>query len=296
MDESYFAKPLLLPSNGFEYEKICFIKPPTLEFILFNEDKFFQDSDLERQISFVRKYTSINPLILYTFDFYYILANFYFYLHEGEEYKKPTVCLSCNAVRRLKIDLKKLPAINILASDAQRNLEFSVSDIKINYRRRKVVDNIEFSQKTMDEKKYPTLESKVIAFLSPQINSITFKDKEYTDQNAFAQILINAKKKTLNEIYSKFTEKDFGLDDRVMYKCPSCKFDNYTCLYEDIEMSTYYPSEFTEKGAKDYFKNLINANRLRFIGYNDYKEIPLHYFPLINKVMEETDLHHLGAR
>lgn len=295
MQENYFSKPLLLPSNGFEYEKICFIKPPTLEFILFNEDQFFQDSELEKQISFIRKYTSADPLSLYTFDFYYILASFHHYLHNGEPYKKGVQCLSCGAIHRLSVDLKTLPNIKILPSTASEVLNFEVKKLKIEYRRRKIVDNLEYSVKTLNDKDFPTVESKLIEFLIPQINKVIYEEKEITAKDDITKLLIFQNKKVLLNIYDKFTEKDFGLDDRISYICPKCKFKNFSSLYDDLEMSLYYPSQFNNNGAKVFFENLINANRFRFLGYSDFKDIPLHYFSLVTDVIKEAGMDHITA-
>jgi len=294
MSEGYFSKPLLLPSNGFEYEKICYIKPPTFEFLLFNEDRFFNDSELEKQISFIRKYTTADPLKLYTFDFYYILANFHFYLHDGEKYKKPVQCLYCKNIQRLNVDLAKLPNIKILSSTAKKTLEHSINDMKVFYRRRKIIDNLEFAQKTLNEIEYPNPEVKLIEFLKPQIETIVFNGEEVTEKEHIQKILKFANKKVLLQLYEKITEKDFGLDDRVMYNCKSCKNVNYTSLYDDIEMSNYYPVKLTDQSAKVFFENLINANRFRFISYGDMKDIPLQYFSLLMQIIKEAGLSHIA--
>jgi hypothetical protein len=293
MDSKYFSKPLLLPSNGFEYEKICFISPPTFEFILFNDDPFFSDSELEKQISFVRKYTTADPLKLYTFDFYYILANYHMYLYEGADYEKPVRCLNCGTVHRLGVDLKQLPNLKILSSRASKELSMDMKDANITYRRRKIIDNLEYSQAVIDEDKFDTPEKKLIKFLLPQIVNIVHKENTYDQPEDIVKLLQYQSRKDLFFLYDSFTNKDFGLDDRVRYTCTSCKFKNYTSLYDDVEMSTYVPSEQNSQGAKLFFEQIINANRMRFVPYNEFKNIPLSYFKMVNDTMSELGIDHL---
>jgi len=294
MEESYFSKPLLLPSNGFEYDKICFIRPPTFEFILFHDDAFFGDSELEKQISFVRKYTTADPLKLYTFDFYYILANYHMYLYEGADYEKPVRCINCGTIQRLTVDLKQMPNIKILSSKASSELRYELNDgSEIFYRRRKIIDNLEYSQSVLDTEVYNTPEKKIMKFLIPQINYIRYKEKEYNQPDDMYNFLQFKNKKVLLDIYEKFTEKDFGLDDRVVYTCKKCKTKNYTSLYDDVEMSTYIPLEHAGKGSKVFFEQIINANRMRFVPYDQFKEIPLSHYKTMNDVIGELGLDHL---
>ncbi len=39
--ENYFGKPILLPSNGIEYENVIYMKPIPASFLLLLNDKFF---------------------------------------------------------------------------------------------------------------------------------------------------------------------------------------------------------------------------------------------------------------
>lgn len=293
----YFSKPLFLPSNGLEYDKTCYINPPTLEFFLFYNDNFFNDSELEKQISFLKKYTGIDPLELYTFDFYYILATYYVYLQAETVYHKPAQCIACSSIFRLETDLAKLPQIKILPSGTDKFLKtrFDIKEhFDVTYRRRKVIDNLEFSQLTMDKDKFPDAISRVIAFVLPQIDKIERSDGTIISRkNDIEKFLIFQKARTVYNVYEKLTEKDFGLDDRVVYKCPECGFKNHTSLYDDIEMSVYYDRRQDNRDAFEYLKHMIDLNRFNFMNYGDIKNIPIYYFATLNEAVTKLGTTHI---
>ena len=76
--QKFFERPVLLPSNGIEYNKLVYLRQPTLELLFFNSNEFFNYSNLERTISFIKKYSNIDdPTSLYSADFFYIWSLFY---------------------------------------------------------------------------------------------------------------------------------------------------------------------------------------------------------------------------
>ena len=151
-----YYSPILLPSNGLEYDPIVYLKELTIGSIFIHYDSFYMNMEIGKIISILNKHFKHSQIEniadMYYGDVIYIWNYLCSKSFEMNSIKKSFLCDNCNAHKNISIDLKDIQLKTLENKIIEK--EFLIDDkFAIVYRRRKMVDNIHFAFYTLEDNK-----------------------------------------------------------------------------------------------------------------------------------------------
>ena len=301
-----YEKPLVLPSGGLEYDKIIYIKPPKLNYFALINDAFFGTSTVEKQVSFLKHHISIDPLKLFTADFYYIYAHYFLEINKHDEFQKAESCFYCGEQNLISAKFSEIPKIVYLDLDLQYEHGIRVWEvktpegktIKVFYRQRKIHDNISFGALEFVNKDTDSVYDKYFLYCVHQIVKVMYEDVEITPQQ-LKNALKYASGTTQGNIYNLFKnikERKFGMIDDFEYTCAHCKLTNETNLWDDLSFSFYIQSQTEVKNLQDFYEKIIHNTRMQYADISSIANLPISHFDPFIKATKEVGIDHIVAR
>lgn len=272
-----FNKLVLLPSNGIEYPQYSYIKPITYEYFLFaSEIEESSITQTESIFNILSKYaiTPVPLYDLYTEDFYFLYMNFLMQILE-DKYYLASKCENCKHVNRLSINIGDISTSYYEGSELYKILLFHNETTKIEYRRRKVSDNLKYGIKNLETNNGVEIEN-LIDYISHQIISIIYKGTiiEKSEIKNFLQF--NLQSKDIGEIFTNsFVKKDFGMNHNIEYKCKNCSTTNKSYLFNDFGSCMVQIERNEELIEKiNIFKSILQLSKTPAITVDELLKIP----------------------
>lgn len=301
-----YEKPLVLPSGGLEYDKIIYIKPPKLNYFALINDPFFGNSTLEKQVSFLKEHISIDPMKLFTADFYYIYAHYFLEINKHDQFQKQELCFHCAQPNLISAKFSEIPKIVYLDIDMQHENGIRVWEvktpedkvIKVFYRQRKITDNLSFGTLEFINKDKDTTFDKYFLYCSHQILGVTYDGKDISISN-LKKALSYAAGSTKGNIYNLFKnlkERKFGMIDEFEYECAHCGMRNDTNLWDDLAFSFLIHPEVEVKNLQDYYEKIIHYTRMQYTSISSLANLPIAHFESFQKAAKEVGIDHIVAK
>lgn len=291
-----FDKIIFLPSGGLFYPPFAWAQPITNDFLLFQSDTGLYDSIFDYQLSIIRRYvrTSVDVMSLNVQDFFYIWT--YLYIADLDAKNGifiETKCgeAGCKRDVRVFMDISKLSIniLNVFSETVPNTLLCKTnSGETIVFRRRKVEDNIIFSNLLLNSENSEEDWYTIVLFLATQIEKITHVPKsEYVGYLSY-----KCSYREIVDLYLQVLdfEKQFGIDNRIYFQCPHCKATQKTFLYDNLMNSMIFTKDV--KGMAKTQENVIDdalyMARFRLLNYNEYMEsVPLKMSPLMKSLISQ---------
>ena len=301
-----YEKPLVLPSGGLEYEKIIYIKPPKLNYFALINDAFFGTSTLEKQVSFLKHHISIDPLKLFTADFFYIYANYFVEINRSDDYQKHDACFFCGQGNLLTAKFSEVPRIVYLDLDMQYEHGIRVWEvktpedktIKVFYRQRKISDNVSFGTLEFVNKDSDSLHDKYFLYCSHQIIKATYEDQEISLPQLKKALSYGGgtTKGNIYNLYKHLKQRKFGMVDDFEYDCAHCGSKNDINLWDDLAFSFYIQPQEEVKNLQDYYEKIIHQTRMQYTDISSIANLPISHFTPFLKAGKEVGVDHIVAR
>lgn len=300
---SYYERPLVLPSGGLEYDKVIYIRPPTLDYFALINDPFFGISTLERQVSFLKKHISIDPLKLFTADFYYIYAHYFMEINADDAYQKRDICFHCGQLNEISTRLADIPNIVYLDINLKSEHGLTVWEargpekglLRVVFRQRKIIDNVSFGALEYANKENYSTFDKYFLYCAHQIEACYFNDTEITLQGLKEAFLYNggSSKANVFNLYSEIKKRKFGMNDDFDYACSKCSEKNTINLWDDLDFSFYSLQQDEISNLKVYYERILDPTRFSFSDNAFLTNIPISHFKHFAEATKELGVGHI---
>jgi hypothetical protein len=306
----YFKKVLYLPSGGLSYPPHVWVKPVTNDLQLFQTDPNNGDSVLEYQTAIIDRYIELptNVLNLYMQDFNYLWMYILMteFLTQTGVYYITARCHECQINNTIFVDISKLniQIYNQFVKPLETHYKINHENIEFIFERRRVGHSITYGNLMLNfEPPIPSLieddyevdfVTRLGLYLSTQIKSIKMDGKEIPKHeyfNAFNYMLYN-------DVFSMFMkvskiEEDFGIENKIQFKCKKCGEMKETYLFNDIASSTMHESidkNIYEK-QENVFSFLFSISRLPVMTYSEVLTTPMRYAERMSKALGKIEWH-----
>lgn len=301
-----YERPLVLPSGGLEYDKIIYIRPPKLNYFALINDPFFGTSTLEKQISFLKNHISIDPLRLFTADFYYIYAHYFTEINKSDDFQKYDLCFYCGEKNLVSTHFGEIPEIKYLDTNLQSEHGIRVwethtpehNHVRVLFRQRKIADNVSFGAMEFVNKERYDIFDKYFLFCAHQIVSAYYDGNEIS-LDGLKKILrytAGTTKANVYNLYKNLKERKFGMKDEFEYECSHCKKLNEINIWDDLAFSFYGQADEEIKNLKDYYEKLIHQTRLQYTDISSLANLPISHFDHFLAAAKEVGIDHIVAR
>lgn len=279
-----YYSPLLLPSNGLEYDPIVYLKEFSIGSIFVHYDEFYLNMEIGKIISIInnhfkhRDITNISDM--YYGDVIYIwnyLCNRSFKMNE---IKKKFGCEKCQQEKIITIDLKEIPIKYLESKDTAIELKIK-DDFSIFYRRRKMIDNIHFTFYTLEENKQDF--DYVYNYTKNQILYIKDNKKnKKLDNNLYRDFLDHIGLKKTLEIFKDIRNEDYGFNSNYIVICDKCKQKTEMKLIDPIDISFFHRGlEVSLNEYQTLMETLMTISSLKYMTFSELLEMPNSKFNLI---------------
>jgi hypothetical protein len=285
-----YYSPLLLPSNGLEYDPIIYLKELTVGSVFIHYDEFYMNMEIGKIISILNnhfKHKDIkNVADMYYGDVIYIWNYLCSKSFNIDSIKKQFVCSNCSNSKIIKIPLKDIE-INYL-ENKKVELEFNVNEnFSIFYRRRKMSDNIHFTFFTLEDKK-ETLDY----VYNYSINQILYikdiKKNKKIEKEEFKNFLSYFGLTKAYDFFKQIRTEDFGFYSDYLITCDNCQQKTEIKLIDPIEISFFHRGlEITNEEYQNFIELIMTINSLKYISFKELLEIPNSKLNLITESIKK---------
>lgn len=272
-----YYSPLILPSNGLEYEPVIYLKELTVGSIFIHYDSFYINSEIGKIISILNKHFKHKEIKnisdMYYNDVIYIWNYLCSHSFDINEIKKNFLCQKCEELKTASIKLKNLNIKYLQNLNIEK--EIIVNDTYlIAYRRRKMIDNINFSFFTLEEDK-DNLEY-VFNYTKSQILYMKdLKKNKIIDKENFKDFLKSIGLKKVLSFFKEIRKEDFGFESDYYAICDKCQHKNEIKIIDPIDISFFHKGlEISNKEYQNFVETLMTLNSLKYISFSDLLEIP----------------------
>lgn len=272
-----YYSPILLPSNGLEYDQIIYLKELTVGSVFVHYDSFYVNTEIGKIISIINKHfkhEKINNISdMYYNDVIYVWNYLCSKSFNINEIKKPFICTKCGEQKTIKIELKDIDIKYLENKNIE--MEYQISDnFSVFYRRRKMKDNIHFAFYTLEENKEDF--EYVYNYSKNQILYIKdLKKNKIIDKENFKDLLNNVGLKKTLEFFKEIRKEDFGFESDYFVICDSCQARNEIKVIDPIDISFFHKGlEISTEEYQGFLENLMVINSLKYISFNELLEIP----------------------
>jgi hypothetical protein len=279
-----YYSPLLLPSNGLEYNSIVYLKELTIGSVFIHYDSFYVNMEIGKIISILNKHFKHKEISdvadMYYGDVIYMwnyLCSRSFNVHEAQ---KPFQCENCKKEKLIKIPLKNIP-INYL-KEKKIEIEYKVNnDFSIFYRRRKIIDSVHFTFYTLEDKKedfdyiYNYTKEQILYIKDNKKNKIIEKDN-------FKDFLNHIGIKLTYDFFKKIRLEDFSFDSDYVAICDQCQTKNQIKLIDPIDISFFHKGlEIDISQYQNIMETLMTISSLKYMSVTELLETPNSKFNII---------------
>ena len=296
MSTNDFLKILYLPSGGYNYSPLIRLRRLNIEYTIFQHDVNMVDTLFEFILSTILRYTEKTDNIeeYYLQDFYYIWTQILTLdLMTDKNLKIFGQCVNCQHLNKIEIEFGQLsftqnskftPYIN---NDRIYKID---EETFISFKHRKVKDNIEYTQLQLNYSEQDAILKNLIYYFLPQINSITYKSSKLKPEE-YIEYLTSLTRKEILNIYNFLLEyyEEFGIENKVLYKCMKCEHENETIVYDSLILSEISPRIMDKRALEKIFKNIFELARLPIFSIDDILKMPLFYDNVIMNVINNIN-------
>lgn len=272
-----YYSPLLLPSNGLEYDPIIYIKELTIGSVFIHYDEFYISTEIGKIVSILNrhfKHKDINNIAdMYYNDVIYVWNYLCSRSFDLNNIKKPFICNFCDNQKLIDVALRELD-IRYL-ENKQIEKEFKIdNNFAIYYRRRKMSDNIHFAFYTLETDKqdfdhvYNYARHQILYIKDLKKNKIIEKDKlkDFLNYIGFKNVI---------NFYKEIRKEDFGFDSDYNVICDKCKKKNEVKIVDPVDISFFHKGlEISNEDYQNFVETLMSINSLKYISFNELLEIP----------------------
>ena len=269
--------PILLPSNGLEYDPIVYLKELTVGSIFIHYDSFYMNMEIGRIISILNKHFKHDKIKniadMYYGDVIYIWNYLCSKSFDINSVKKSFLCGNCSKQKNISIDLKDIQVKYLENKNTEK--EFIIDDkYAIFYRRRKMADNVHFAFYTLSEEKENI--DYIYNYSKNQILYIKDLKKNKTiDKENFKDLLVNIGLKKSLLFFKDIRKEDYGFESDYFAICDSCQHKNEIKIIDPIDISFFHKGlEISNKDYQNFIETLMVLNSLKYISFNDLLDIP----------------------
>jgi len=301
-----YERPLFLPSGGLEYDKIIYIRPPKLNYFALINDGFFGTSVLEKQVAFLKNHISIDPLKLFTADFYYIYAHYFLEISKQDDFQKYEFCFSCGEQNLISAHLGEIPEIVYLDVGVNPDHGIRVWEvqtpenkvIRVLYRQRKIIDNISFGTMEFAGKEKDSHLDKYFLFCSHQIVNAYYDGEEISVKQLKTALSYSSgtTQGNIYNLYKNLKERKFGMKDEFEFTCAHCGKLNHVNLWDDLAFSFYSKAEQEVKNLEDYYEKIIHQTRMQYTDISSIANLPISHFEPFLAAGKKVGIDHIVAR
>ena len=290
---------LYLPSNNLSYDSSVHINTP-LSYDMHLIHSYSFPNPFEYYYCIVNNLINKNTKELFLNDFYFLWFYIQFFvltLDPEKYYTTSGFCDKCKTINSIRIHAQDInyQYVNTFHNNIRLTDSFEYDKIKINFGIRKVKHNLQLTY-TQDiiEKNYPKgTHSSIpilLKFILSGIDNILY-DNQPVEKQDYGELLLSLK---LNSIYIIFNQMiklnaQFGLSEKVHFKCLNCKQDNEEILFNDIILCNNTASgvSFT-KNIESIYSQLISIARYRIGTISDIHNIPFAHQDGFYKALDNT--------
>lgn len=279
-----YYSPLLLPSNGLEYEPIVYLKELTIGSIFIHYDEFYMNMEIGKITAILNnhfKHKEIKDISdMYYGDVIYIWNYLCSRSFNINKIKKPFLCQKCEKQKIISIDLKEIDIKYLEEKKIEK--EFVIdNNISLFYRRRKMSDNIHFTFYSLNENKNDF--DYIYNYLKNQILYIKDKQKnKVLEKEVFLDLLNHIGSKKSISLFKEVRKEDFGFESDYVAVCDHCQYKNEIKLIDPIDISFFHRGlEITTQEYQNFIEALMTINSLKYMSFSELLEIPNSKFTLI---------------
>lgn len=279
-----YYSPLLLPSNGLEYDPIVYLKELTIGSIFIHYDEFYVNMEIGKIISILNnhfKHKEIKNISdMYYGDVIYIWNYLCSRSFNINKIKKFFSCQKCEKTKTIEIALKEID-IKYLENEKIEKEFIIDNNFSIFYRRRKMSDNIHFTFYSLEESK--TDFNYIYNYIKNQILYIKDNKKnQKIDKNNFLDLLNHIGIKKSLSLFKEIRKEDFGFESDYIAICDHCKNKNEVKLIDPIDISFFHKGlEITNEEYQNFIEALMTINSLKYMSFSELLQIPNSKFNLI---------------
>jgi hypothetical protein len=271
-----YYSPLVLPSNGLEYDPIIYLRELTVGSIFIHYDSFYVNSEINRIIAILNnhfRHKEIkNVSDMYYNDIIYVWNYLCSHSFNINHVQKSFMCSNCQKVKNIKISLKD---INVhYLQDAQIEKKIKIKDFNVVYRRRKMADNVHFSFYTLSDNENNI--EYIYNYTKHQILYIEdLKNKKKINKENYKDFLNFIGIKNLLNYFKEIRLEDFGFESDYFAICDFCQFKNEIKIIDPIDISFFHKGlQIDNQDYKTFVETLMTINSLKYINFNELLEIP----------------------
>lgn len=297
-----FSQFLYLPSGGLSYSPFVFVRPITVKSSLLEVDPFTTHSSFEHIITLVNEYVTFetNILDIYVQDIYYIWLHYLNtdFQSELSDFRKVLVpCRKCFQENKVLVDYSDVDVFlndRFKASKLKERHCIKIGKIEITLPYRKVSQNVEFANLILTNTDSYDVILRMIYYILTQTEKMSY-EKQEIDSREWYDVIANENIGTIVKIYNKILnlEMDFGVYNKLSFKCYSCGSEEETILFNN-----FYLSQMSESRNKNIlaeqestFDYLMNFSRLPIFSFDEITQLPLRFRESIMKSVGKIKFH-----
>lgn len=285
-----YYSPLLLPSNGIEYDPIVYLRELTVGSLFIHYDEFYINMEIGKIISILNnhfKHKEIdNVADMYYGDVIYMWNYLCSRSLKMNDIRKNFTCLECQNSKIINIPLKDIDVIYLKNKKVEIEYKFN-NNFSIFYRRRKMSDNIHFTFFTLEDNR-ETLEY-VYNYIINQILYIKdLKNNKKIDKKELKDFLNTIGIVSAYEFFKKIRNEDFGFASDYIIICDKCQKKNEIKIVDPIDISFFHRGlEIDHHDYQNFVEVLMTINSLKYISFSELLEIPNSKLTLITESIKK---------
>lgn len=272
-----YYSPLLLPSNGLEYDPIIYIKELTIGSVFIHYDEFYANTEIGKIISILNRHFKhkdiTNVADMYYNDVIYVWNFLCSRSFDINNIKKPFICNFCDNQKIINIELRELDIKYLENNNVEKEFKID-NNFAIYYRRRKMCDNVHFAFYTLETDKQDF--DYIYNYAKHQILYIKDLKKNKTiEKNKLKDFLNYIGFKNVINFYREIRKEDFGFDSDYNVICDQCKKKNEVKIIDPVDISFFHKGlEISTEEYQSFIETLMSINSLKYISFNELLEIP----------------------
>jgi len=279
-----YYSPLLLPSNGLEYDPIVYLKELTVGSIFIHYDEFYINMEIGKIISILNQHFKHRDVQNISDMYYGDVIYMWNYLNSRSfnvnEIKKPFLCEKCKKEKIISIHLKDIEIKYLKNKNVA--IEHVVDDkYSIFYRRRKMSDNIHFTFYTLEDNK-ENFDYIYNYTLHQVIHIKDLKKNKIIDKTNFRDFLNHMGMKNTLLFFEAIRKEDFSFESDYIAICDKCEHKNEIKLIDPVDISFFHKGlEVNNQEYSNIIETLMTISSLKYMSFSEVLDVPNSKFNLI---------------